>query len=487
MKFLYFVLVLLVLLKSCFPQEAPQQLIGDQSTQSADGSNSYFYVGIDNARFHLRYSHRSDVETLLGIAPKSTFFERGGEGFYWRNFTVLAYDDEHIRFHHNEEGYVIRITINSNTSHRITLPFGSLETLDFNAIEAIARQGNPKDTHIFERSISFGKGDANGDEFSLSFWFDDDFRITWVNVMYDRPWNNNETVMLHDRTINVDRYSGLANSDGIRIRVYPSLEAEIIGRLDRGTTVAVYGRSRYRMFLDGFDSFWLKINAESVEGWAYGAFINLLDSQHERLPVLSEARQIGIVDLNYHNHQNMPDREFLQRERELLILQSGRFMDASIQEFYDTIVKAFNHQQSLRPFFLNTIEIGLSETGNFFHLPSSYLSDFIQSSYADNITIWPLTILSEYSGAFIIDGFKEMPTFFGIPIGSITVNIKRIENTNFTPLNGKAIIDRLVFNGKTAEEWLELSWGDAERFNSVLTDIPLFLQHSVLLEMILND
>ena len=286
--------------------------------------------------------------------------------------------------------------------------------------------------------------------------------------------------------IDREHYSGVTNNDEVSVREYPSLDADVIGQLERGMIVTVLGRSKYRMFLEGYDSFWLKISIGDIEGWAYGAFVNLLDSQYERLPVLSDTRQINIVDLNF--SRNLPEYELIQKEREALMLQSGRFMDVSIQVFYDNLVRAFNQQQSLRPFFLNTQKVGFTETGFAFNLSSSSLSDFIQSSYIDNITIGPLIKINETSASFVINGFRQIPIFIGFEIGAIAVNIKRIDDVSFFPLNGKTVIDLIVV-GPSAEEFIEPSSGDIDWywFNYFMTRGTFHSRRTHFLQMILGD
>jgi len=287
----------------------------------------------------------------------------------------------------------------------------------------------------------------------------------------------NTTVLEHN--------NGITNNDGVGIFESPSFDASVIKQLDRGILVAVLGRSRDRMFFDGHDSFWLRVKVNGFEGWSYGAYVNLLNSQYESLSVLSETRQISNVYLNW--PRNLPKHELIQKEREAINLQTSRFMDVSIQEFYEAIVRAFNLQQSLRPFFLNTQEVGIYETGTSFFLSSSSLSDFIQAGYIDNITISPLMTIGEESASFVINGFKKMSTFIGIEIGAVVVNIKRIDNTSFNPLNGKTVIDLIVVSPYSAEDFIELSWGDVVRFNTVMTIGTFHSQRTRLLQMILGE
>lgn len=70
--------------------------------------------------------------------------------------------------------------------------------------------------------------------------------LTLVGILYSQPI--------------VRTYNGIVNDNAVRIRAEPSIDSAIVGRLDQGMAVTVYGRTQERMFLDGYNSFWLKNN-----------------------------------------------------------------------------------------------------------------------------------------------------------------------------------------------------------------------------------
>jgi hypothetical protein len=70
----------------------------------------------------------------------------------------------------------------------------------------------------------------------------------------------------------------------VRIREQPSFEGTVVGQLNKGMPVTVFGRSKERMFLEGHDSYWLKIKTDNIDGWVYGAYIDLIDTQYDVLP-----------------------------------------------------------------------------------------------------------------------------------------------------------------------------------------------------------
>ena len=84
-----------------------------------------------------------------------------------------------------------------------------------------------------------------------------------------------------------DGYYAIVNANAVRIRDQPSLEGIIIGHLNSGMAVNVLGRTQNRMSLEGNNTYWLKININDVDGWAYGAYIDLHDTQYDSLPILT--------------------------------------------------------------------------------------------------------------------------------------------------------------------------------------------------------
>jgi hypothetical protein len=275
-------------------------------------------------------------------------------------------------------------------------------------------------------------------------------------------------------------YNGIVNTNSLRVRDDANLGGNIIGRLDRQTPVMVFERSNDRMFFEGYDSYWLKIKASDIEGWVYGAYVNLFDGQYESLPVLTELRAKTAPDLNY--SQDGPIDELALKEKKTITQQAERFKDCSVREFHSLIVDAVKNAQSLRSFFLNTVEIGMIERDVFFLLASSSLCDYIQSSFTDNIRIGKLVVHNDMSATFLISGFKKKARFTGIQIKTIAVNIIKLGNSDFTPLAGKTIIDNIVISPYPATVF----GYDTDLFASLTSPSSYFIRQSDLLERIVS-
>jgi thioredoxin-related protein len=52
----------------------------------------------------------------------------------------------------------------------------------------------------------------------------------------------------------------------------------------------------------------------------------------------------------------------------------------------------------------------------------------------------------------------QIDTYLFIEIKAITINIKRIENTNFIPLNKKTIVDYFVISPYSLDDFIKMSW-----------------------------
>ena len=115
--------------------------------------------------------------------------------------------------------------------------------------------------------------------------------------------NNNETSISIETvsTINnqsileptYEKYTAFVNDNAVRIRNKPSLEGTIIGQLNYGMLVSVLGRSQNRMILDENDSYWLKIKINNIEGWVYGTYLDLHETQYDTIPILLSANFSG--------------------------------------------------------------------------------------------------------------------------------------------------------------------------------------------------
>lgn len=120
-----------------------------------------------------------------------------------------------------------------------------------------------------------------GDSMMSELWFTPDFGQAFFAYASDRS----EKLYLGDTTQFRDyvqkRYAfpatnAVINSRHVRVREYPNLDAQTLGALDTGDLVAVVDRSSLKVTIVSTSTYWYKVKAASgLEGWAYGAYIDL--------------------------------------------------------------------------------------------------------------------------------------------------------------------------------------------------------------------
>ena len=173
-KICLYPVLMIFFIVACFPNEI-------------NYSNRLF-IQIEDTRFYLRCSHRDDVEAFFGQPDKVTFFERGSQDFFWRNFTVCEYEDGMLRFHFREEGDVIRITVNKNYTKGVLIFGRLLCELDHAAVTFLLRQADIEISHASKTFIGSSTYDPEGNIIFISFWFDEASELTWLDMLYDEPW-----------------------------------------------------------------------------------------------------------------------------------------------------------------------------------------------------------------------------------------------------------------------------------------------------------
>lgn len=116
----------------------------------------------------------------------------------------------------------------------------------------------------------------------LFFWFTADLRravacvrgrvnpeTAVVNTEELRQWLVREGHLFTPRR-------GVLNASRVRVRAYPTLEAEVRGHLEAGDPVEVLERSGRRERIGEMNDFWYRIRREDgLTGWSYGHFIDL--------------------------------------------------------------------------------------------------------------------------------------------------------------------------------------------------------------------
>jgi hypothetical protein len=74
--------------------------------------------------------------------------------------------------------------------------------------------------------------------------------------------------------------AGVLNDDRVRIRGLPGLSGEILGVVNRGDKVEILETGAEKQKIGDLESAWYRIRTEAgTEGWIFGAYIDVLDSE----------------------------------------------------------------------------------------------------------------------------------------------------------------------------------------------------------------
>ena len=145
------------------------------------------YIFIEHERITLRYSTRSQVEKLLGSSEKVEYFEQGGEDFLWKNFFVCSYDGSKLSFHYDQNGTIIRVTVNAEYSREVRFLEKDIKYLYKKDIQDLIKTVREQDVFISQNFIMYEHTQVPNAEIIYSFWFDDTEKIQWIDMYHVYP------------------------------------------------------------------------------------------------------------------------------------------------------------------------------------------------------------------------------------------------------------------------------------------------------------
>lgn len=88
----------------------------------------------------------------------------------------------------------------------------------------------------------------------------------------------------------------MVTASGVRLRMFPNLQGEILARMERGDRIAVISRTPDVESIDGDTYHWYYIRETrgGRNGWVFGAYIDRASLKAELLDVLSE-KKLGVA------------------------------------------------------------------------------------------------------------------------------------------------------------------------------------------------
>jgi hypothetical protein len=145
------------------------------------------YIQVNGSKIFLRYSDRTTIEKVLGAASDTKYFEHGGEDFYWNNFIVCSYDSGNLSFHYNNNGNIIRVTVNSQCNYIIVLHEESIKNISYDVVLEKINTMNKINLYTTSKFIMYTRTEGTS-SVEYAYWFDNEGAITWFDMYYERPW-----------------------------------------------------------------------------------------------------------------------------------------------------------------------------------------------------------------------------------------------------------------------------------------------------------
>jgi hypothetical protein len=71
----------------------------------------------------------------------------------------------------------------------------------------------------------------------------------------------------------------VVTSNYLRMRARPAVDAPVVDGLTRGMVVEILGSSERKQTIENETDFWYRINLDGYKGWAFGAYLERMDSR----------------------------------------------------------------------------------------------------------------------------------------------------------------------------------------------------------------
>jgi hypothetical protein len=96
-------------------------------------------------------------------------------------------------------------------------------------------------------------------------------------LLFDTPISNEGKMSVYKI---IYQTAGVLNDDRVRIRGLPGLSGEILGIVNRGDKVKILETGAEKQKIGDLESAWYRIRTEAgTEGWVFGAYVDVLDSE----------------------------------------------------------------------------------------------------------------------------------------------------------------------------------------------------------------
>jgi len=83
---------------------------------------------------------------------------------------------------------------------------------------------------------------------------------------------------------------GVVESNYLRLRATPSRSAEVLAGLTKGTVVKVLSSTEQKETVEDETDYWYRVSLEGLDGWVFGAYLVLADSESWAAEVAEELK-----------------------------------------------------------------------------------------------------------------------------------------------------------------------------------------------------
>jgi SH3-like domain-containing protein len=83
---------------------------------------------------------------------------------------------------------------------------------------------------------------------------------------------------------------GVVASNYLRLRSDPAQTAEVLAGLTKGTVLKILSATEKEEEVEDETDYWYRVSLEGLEGWVFGAFLEIVESQVRALEIAEELK-----------------------------------------------------------------------------------------------------------------------------------------------------------------------------------------------------
>ena len=81
---------------------------------------------------------------------------------------------------------------------------------------------------------------------------------------------------------------GVVDTNYLRLRADPTQTAEVLAGLTKGTVLKILSATEKKETVEDETDYWYRVSLEGLEGWVFGAYLEIVESQSRALEIAEE-------------------------------------------------------------------------------------------------------------------------------------------------------------------------------------------------------